>query len=117
MLLNSSKDIMNILVESVDEALESIQIPFILRNDRTRISSGLVHRGKYFPLFTVQIEPFAVCDHPILCIAATNDVDVSVFELVVSCKTGPSDVDIPLLFNLSGLKIELENVIDRSSLA
>ena len=74
------------VLSPVDESLEGVEIPFVLREECAWVASLFIQSRHWHPLVVENVKFLAISDHLILFVATSHNVNVPVFELVVSCE-------------------------------
>lgn len=98
----------------VNEPLESVEIPLILREECSRVAPFLVQWRHWDPFVIKNVKFFTFFHHLILFVATAHNVDVPVLELIVGREGGSWLGNGLQVLNLVCQKMILEDIVDWS---
>ena len=104
-LLSSSK-----VFIPIDEPLVGIQVPLVLREACSRVTSFFIQWRHWDPFIIKNIKFLAVFDHFIILVAPSDHVDIPVFELIMGSERSPPLRNRLQILNLVGQQMELKNI-------
>ena len=96
----------------VFKALEGVKVASIVWNESPRVSTLTIQWWHLYPFLVQNIKFLAVCHHFFMIIAASDNIDEAISEVVVSCERCPSESNIGHLFDCLSVQMEHERVID-----
>lgn len=105
-----------ILGIGINEALKSVKVTSIVRNECSRIAS-LKFQGRHLdPSLIKYIKFFTVCHHLFLIIAASDYVDEAITKVIVRCERSPTNPNAWHSFDWLSCEVEDESVTNGSVL-
>ena len=80
----------SVSVVLVHKSLEGVEITSIVGDESARISSWMVHTRHLLPLMIKDIKLLTVCNHDILIVTASDNVDEPILEVIMSGEARPA---------------------------